>query len=313
VDERKLFYVAATRARDLLIIGTADETSKCGDGPSIFLEEMFGEKLQSIANLTTAYVEEVESRPRPNNAKTRHSFSELAYFLQCPVRYKYAVNYRFHVPWREEIGLGENVHRVLEEIHNRAIGGRITTEEEIPGMVAAKWVRINSAIPEQEQDLMDTAIKQISRYISEHSRSLSSVLKAEANFSFGLDGQIVLGKIDLLKRDGNGLIELVDFKTSKMPLDDVSLKAERIDLQLDLYALGAEKALGLKVAKTTAHFLADGKRQTMEWSVDRKSEAARKLANILSCIENDEYSPNHSYCGYCWEFRKICPYHGSNG
>lgn len=312
VDERKLFYVAATRARDLLIIGTADETSKCGDGPSIFLQEMFGEKLQSVADLTKAYVEEVESRPRPNNIKTRHSFSELAYFLQCPVRYKYAIKYRFHVPWMESIGLGENVHRVLEEIHNRAIGGLATAYVEIPEIVAAKWVHVNPAMPEQEQELMNTATKQISRYISEHSRSLSKVLKAEANFSFDLDGQIVLGKIDLLKRDDNGSIELVDFKTSKMPVDDVGLKAERIDLQLDLYALGAEKALGLKVAKTTAHFLADGKLQTTEWSEDRKSDAVRKLVNILSCLEKDEYSPNHSYCGYCWEFGKICPHRGSN-
>jgi len=34
VDERKLFYVAATRARDLLIIGTADVVNKRGGGPS---------------------------------------------------------------------------------------------------------------------------------------------------------------------------------------------------------------------------------------------------------------------------------------
>jgi len=48
VDERKLFYVAATRARDLLIIGTADAKTKYVDGPSIFLEEMFGEKSGKI-------------------------------------------------------------------------------------------------------------------------------------------------------------------------------------------------------------------------------------------------------------------------
>lgn len=312
VDERKLFYVAATRARDLLIIGTADETSRCGSGPSVFLEEMFGQKLRSVADLTKAYIEEVESRPHPDNIKTRHSFSQLSYFLQCPIRYKYAIKYRFHVPWREVIGLGENVHRVLEEIHNHAIDGRMTTEEEIPKIATEKWVRVNPAMPEQEQELMDTAIKQINRYLHEHSRSLSSVLKAEANFSFDLDGQIVLGKIDLLKRDDNGSIELVDFKTSKMPVKDANIKDDRIDLQLDLYALGAEKALGLKVAKTTAHFLADGNRLTMEWSVDRKSDAVLKLANILGHIEKDEYSPNRSYCDYCWEFRKICPHYRVN-
>ncbi|OPY50187.1 MAG: PD-(D/E)XK nuclease superfamily protein [Methanosaeta sp. PtaU1.Bin060] len=210
------------------------------------------------------------------------------------------------------VGLGENVHRVLEEIHSRAISGSVTIEEEIPKIVAEKWVCVNPAMPGQEQELVDTAIKQISRYLHEHSRSLSSVLKAEANFSFNLDGQIVLGKIDLLKREDNDSIEIVDFKTSKGPAKDISIKDDRIDLQLDLYALGAEKAMGLRVAKTTAHFLADGKRLTNEWSDDRKSHAILKLANILDCIKRDEYSPDYSYCDYCWEFRKICPHRRSN-
>ena len=57
----------------------------------------------------------------------------------------------------------------------------------------------------------------------------------------------------------------MDFKTSKMPAPG-DIRKEIIDLQLDIYALGAEKALHLKVANTTAHFLGDGNLGTNAWS-----------------------------------------------
>ena len=103
VDERKLFYVAATRARDLLIIGTSDAKTELGGGPSIFLQEMFGNN--QIEDATQAYVENAESKLHPNAIMPRHSFSKLSYFLECPMRYKYAVVYNLHVPWREALGM----------------------------------------------------------------------------------------------------------------------------------------------------------------------------------------------------------------
>jgi len=47
VDERKLFYVAVTRARELLILGTAEVINKRGGGPSRFLNEMLGDDLHA--------------------------------------------------------------------------------------------------------------------------------------------------------------------------------------------------------------------------------------------------------------------------
>ncbi len=92
VDERKLFYVAATRARELLVLGTADVVNKRGGGPSPFLSEMLGEDLHAAADLSQALVTEIESHPITSDGpRERVSFTQLAYFLQCPVRYKFAV------------------------------------------------------------------------------------------------------------------------------------------------------------------------------------------------------------------------------
>ncbi len=305
VDERKLFYVAATRARDLLIVGTADVVNKRGKGPSQFVEEMSSKDLQIALDWTKAYIEEVESHgkhgagPRP-----RHSFSQLAYFLQCPVRYKLAVIYGFQVPWQDPVGYGSNVHRALEAIHKQAIKGRIPTEDEISSIVTQVWVSSGHTKPELEKKFISAAINHLKRYIMEHGDSLSSVIKAETSFSYDLLDQVMLGKIDLL-REKEGLVEVIDFKTSKKK----PIKEEGIDLQLDLYALGAEKSLGYRVDTTTVHFLNDGQFMQFPWSQKRKEKALDMLKSILDSIAKQEFPPNRSYCSRCQEFRNICPYY----
>ena len=206
------------------------------------------------------------------------------------------------------MGFGDNVHRVMEAIHNQALQGRVPKEDEIPRIVAEKWINRNFVRPDEEKELMSAATEQIRRYLADHGRTLSSVIGAETAFSFDLDGHTVLGKIDLLKRYSGDSLELVDFKTSKMPEPDKDIRKEIIDLQLDIYALGAEEALHLKIANVTAHFLGDGNLALNAWSSERRARALKKLTGILNCIDDGKYNPNFSYCAYCLEFGAICPY-----
>jgi len=305
VDERKLFYVAATRARDLLLVGTADVVNKRGGGPSTFVKEMFGEDLQAPCNLENGHVEKVMSRGKVRKGpRPRHSFSQLAYFLQCPMRYKLAMVYGFRPPWLDPVGYGANVHRALQEIHTRAAQGRIPCREDVPAIVSLTWVSSRRTKPEREEKYKKAAINHLGKYVEEHQSSLSAAIQSETSFSFSMKDQVMLGKIDLLRQEKNEGIDIVDFKTSKAG----ELKREGIDLQLDLYALGAEESLSLKVERTTVHFLGDGKLESKAWSEERKAKAISRLTDILNQIEAGEFPHKHDYCPACDEFRDICPF-----
>ena len=304
VDERKLFYVAATRARELLVLGTADVVNKRGGGPSPFLFEMLGKNLKAAADLSRARVTEIESHPvAPAGPRERVSFSQLAYFLQCPGRYRFAVVYGLEVPRPDPVDFGANVHRALLDIHERAQAGQVPSPEEVEEIVSAAWVPAPQADPVQDRQAQKAAVRQLQRYTMHHSESLSRVAQAEIGFSFGLERYVLVGKIDLLRRADGGY-ELVDFKAGR----SAPAALEQVDTQLDLYALGAEASLRLPIVRQSVHFLEDDRVYTWEWSPERAVPARERLEASLDQITRREFPPRLAYCPRCNEFRAICPY-----
>lgn len=308
VDERRLFYVAATRARELLIVGTADVVNKRGGGPSPFLAEMFGEDLHAAADLSQARIDAIESQgSAAAGPRERLSFTQLAYYLQCPVRYKFAVVYGLEVPRPDPMDFGTNVHRALLAIHEQAKDGQIPAPAEIDGIVAAAWVTAPQADPVQDREAQQAAVRQLQRYVAHHAEALSRVFRMEAGFSLGLARHVLVGKVDLLRRAGgsNGAAyELVDFKAGR----SAPAALEQVDAQLDLYALGVESSLGLPIVRQIAHFMADEQVHTWAWSPRKAVVVGKGLETLLERIARQQFPPRHAYCARCDEFRAICPY-----
>jgi ATP-dependent DNA helicase UvrD/PcrA len=309
-DERKLFYVAATRPRELLILGTADIVNKRGGGPSQFLSEMLGNDIKAIANADRARILEAESTPGPTvEPRPRISFSQLVYFLQCPVRYELAVVCGLETLPPGPVGFGANVHRALLFIHELAIAAVAIDDHALEEAVERSW--LSSAAPSkdstQERDAKKAAFKQLRRYVQECQPDLRRVDQAELPFSFGVEQSILLGRIDLIRKDGDG-IEVVDFKTGLA--SEERPEQEQLELQLGIYSLGAEPILGKSVTKCTAHFLRDGAVKSCPWSPDKASQTRERLSGMLQRIAVRQFEPRTAFCSRCSEFRKLCMYAG---
>jgi nucleoside diphosphate kinase len=161
--------------------------------------------------------------------------------------------------------------------------------------------------PAQERDARKAAVKQLRRYVREHTSDLGRVEKAELSFSFRLEESVLLGRIDLIRKEEGG-IEVVDFKTSESSKERV--EQEQVETQLDIYALGAEIVCSRPVTKRTAHFLGSGEVDSRPWSPDKAAHTRERLSGILGLVAARSFQPRTEFCTRCTEFRSICMYTG---
>jgi DNA helicase-2/ATP-dependent DNA helicase PcrA len=313
VDERKLFYVAATRARDLLVIATADVVNKRGGGASPFIRELIGDRLAAAERLGREL-----SRRKPtveeggaliSAPRLRLSFYDLAYYYQCPMRYKYFVVDGMASLLSNRLYFGSAVHRALELLHRDVRAGKTVVEEDAASYVGRAWIPLGGSArggdgETEDRKLLEAAVVQVSRYVKEHRGTFGCVETPELPFAFDEEGTIVAGRIDLVRRSEAGKKEVVDFKTYASK----AVEREQAGLQMELYALGLERSAGLGVARHTLHFLEDNVVLTENWDPAQRAAVEAKVRKVVGQIRGAEFQPRTEYCPACVEFQEICPY-----
>ncbi|HET9284660.1 MAG TPA: PD-(D/E)XK nuclease family protein [Candidatus Angelobacter sp.] len=134
-DERRLFYVALTRAEKFLF---------CSWGPvldnqqqrrvSEFFTDLTGTDLVLGKDPEKAYPK-LKPVSRVQETALPLTFSELRYFFECPYQFKLRFLYGFDSPVNRALGYGKSLHDALCEIHAESIQGRVPTAEDVPKLV----------------------------------------------------------------------------------------------------------------------------------------------------------------------------------
>jgi DNA helicase II / ATP-dependent DNA helicase PcrA len=119
-EERRLFYVAMTRAKTHLYLSWGKDYGGAKlKKPSLFLSET-GLVPSDSAQKATGKV--VFDRPKSKKRKevyrdlpTNFSFSQIAQFLNCPLDYKYRYYLRLPMPGNHHLSFGSTIHAVLQK------------------------------------------------------------------------------------------------------------------------------------------------------------------------------------------------------
>jgi ATP-dependent helicase/nuclease subunit A len=85
------------------------------------------------------------------------------------------------------------------------------------------------------------------------------------------DGRFLHGYIDCLYQDTRGDWHLIDYKTDNLSADEVAREAKQYEMQIGLYALAAERALGVAPVEVVLYFLKPGVERCVAWN-----DAARR-------------------------------------
>lgn len=238
-DERKLFYVAVTRAKKYLFI-SRDKSG--GKKISIFFEEAKSSTCMLPYRSDIVYATSHLPDLRRSNAPITLNFSLVEDYFECPYRFKLSMFYGFVQPISEQMGYGNALHAVVKNINQAAIDGKKITDKFIQQIFDDVFY-LPYATPKQKERMTDSAKRAIQKYIDRNQATFGDIRFAESAIEIDMgDGITVNGRIDMIKDvmiDGEKRTVIVDFKTANKRV------LEAIDTeQLKIYSLGYQNLTG---------------------------------------------------------------------
>jgi DNA helicase-2/ATP-dependent DNA helicase PcrA len=310
-DERRLFYVAVTRAKKYLFLTT--HNIKTGNQKRTASHQFFSELQDNhfittpIADPTTRNtcdIERVDSDLRfPTN------YSQLSYYMSCSYDYRMRFIYGFNPELVQALGYGKQVHNLINMMHtNYERDGRIPSEKEVQKLVSEHFY-LRYAATKQEDMLRNACFNSLKNYIDLWKKDFSLAVKTEQNFEMDFENKALInGSIDLLSRaDGQeDVLEIIDFKTGKPQ----SHYEDKYTHQVVLYTIAAQEALQKNINKAYLHYLDAEKAERKEVIITPKkiAETKAQLSSAIDGIVSNKFprKPEKQVCSKC-DWNSICP------
>jgi DNA helicase-2/ATP-dependent DNA helicase PcrA len=322
-EERRLFYVGMTRAREELHLSWArDYGNRTARRMSQYLLEaldlppaMAVETLRPSAAERLARHQQPATRPaprsRPPSLADRQltlSYGQISDYLDCPTRYRYAHVIRIPTPASHQMAYGRALHAAVQAFHRRQLAAKPMTLDELHAELDDNWESVGFLTQQHEQARRTAAREALERFWREQQTDPARPIAVEQEFSVVLGRDRVRGRYDRIDRDPDGRISITDYKSSDVRDPATAGRRSRESLQLSIYALAYESQHGQLPAEVALHFLESGIVGRSTPSPKRLAKAAEQVTTVSDGIRAGDFAPNPSpmRCGFC-PFREICP------
>jgi DNA helicase-2/ATP-dependent DNA helicase PcrA len=268
-DERRLFYVAMTRARDFLSLSTFAALQK-PQKASRFLLEVFDDEIPVVDRLPDPPPDET---PGVAEEVLEISFSELAQYRECGMAYRLRTLVGFQPPLVPELGYGKAVHHVLRQVAEHVERyGKKPTPKQLDRLFDDGFY-LPAANKPAHREMKKKARDLVDRYLTDWDHDLERVWEVERPFELHLGDATVIGRADVILDRSNGAekLTIVDYKTAES-------EGEQHAFQLQVYT-DAGRREGLDVERAFIHDLK--REQPGRIPVDVTSDAVGKAEDMV--------------------------------
>ena len=214
-EERRLAYVALTRAREQLYL-TASERATGGVRPrkvSRFISEALdlartqleetaftGERGSAVAALEVAEpaaaVLPARAPGAAEQAPLTLSYTAIEAYLACPLRYHYQQRLRIPLPPHHAAIYGSALHAAVAEFHRGQMAGAVPESEALVEALNRSWQSAGFISRTHEEARYAAALKVLERFSDEERASGTVPAYVEKDFSFEIGGHKIRGRWD---------------------------------------------------------------------------------------------------------------------
>lgn len=322
-EERRLFYVAVTRAKENLFLTWAEDYGGArSKKPSQFLLEAFGKqdlevvpvKLSSLekinrfaANEQLPLISVTDKKQRIAGQPLKLNQDSINSYLTCPLQYKY--NYILRLP-KSQTGamiLGTAVHKSLETFYRSKKAGKKISIKKLLEVYEQNFSDVGFFNAQNRTDIFNKGKKIISDFYKLHNNEQYDDLKIEEEFDLVTDGTMISGRFDLITvKDGKTTI--MDFKTSHDVDQKKALERVKTSIQLRIYALAFKEKYHRTADEIGLYFVETNVFAKTKPDQKLYSKAIEDISNVKKGILSENFTPKPTIfnCTNC-PFNKICP------
>ena len=318
-EERRLFYVAMTRARDELILSHAAAGREGGRGrrPSGFLAEALGREVDTIVDgPKLTILESPVATPRAPDAHRANatwdepltlSFTQIDDYLSCPLKYRLRHQVRVPTPPHHALVFGNALHQAVAAANSKRLRGEDVEQGLLEEALAAHWQSEGFLSQEHESARFESGKAALAKFAERSRQRLDTIVAVERPFSVRIGSDRVRGRYDAVRDTAEGLV-ITDYKSGDVRDPARAHQRARSSLQLQLYALAWEAEHGQRPDAVELHFL-EGDVVGRFTPTERQLDGARtKFETAAKGIRAGEFAatPGYPACDWC-PYRRICP------
>jgi DNA helicase-2/ATP-dependent DNA helicase PcrA len=333
-EERRLFYVAMTRAKARLVLTSARDYGglrprkvsrfvlEALDLPAVDPHAVQPSPLEAIHRHAPA-VDAQQALPGvlPDDAPLVLSFRQVDDYEMCPLKYKYTHVLRVPLLRDHRVVYGAAVHAGAMEYNRRRARGQPVSLDDLFRAFEQAWVTDGFISREHEDQRLEEGRAVLARFFEYQQASGTVPTMVESRFAFSLGTTRVRGRwdrVDVRRAPGAGdgedgqHVVIIDFKTSDVRHQKDADRRARESLQLAIYALAYQRQYGRPPDRLELHFL--GPQRVLVGTVAPSdamlAEAAEAIERAAAGIRRQQFVATPDYyraCRYC-AFASICPY-----
>jgi DNA helicase-2/ATP-dependent DNA helicase PcrA len=340
-EERRLFYVALTRAERQLTLSTLVNKRK---KPSPFLDDFLANtkiKTLDTQQLTpkvlvppvveTAGPEANSSDPAqlfPPGSEPSRAYSRVALWAKafhpprpeplqlsasaidaydrCPMRYMFQYVWGIRGGAHAMATFGNVMHRTIKEFVAEHGKRRKVLLAEVYTIYEREWSAAGFIDEYHEEEYRKAGREQLEAFHGTYCGAPADVLHQEKTFELPLEHDVIVtGRMDQVNRIAGNQVEIIDYKTGR-PKD---AKAAANDLQLGVYALAAEQVLDLDPLRLVFYNLMTNEGVAATRDAKALKETREKIADVADRIRARDFSAQPGFgCGFC-DYKPLCPAH----
>lgn len=323
-EERRLCYVGMTRARDILYLTAANFY---GEGKrekklSQFVYEVIGEKAIVSPSLQPAQMSLLDWKPalsksvpetvHPNISITYLSYSQIDMFRLCPLHYKLRYILNIPTPVSASLSFGTSIHDALHDFYELHAAGERVTKPLLLTLLASRWRTEGYGQKQYETEMKKRGELYLSEYFDREFDNATKIAALEQPFTIPVThaGKTIKigGKIDRVDLLPDGTLEIIDYKTGRMP----TKREVDANLQLSMYAIAASEIPTLPFGKKpediklSLYFFDTQTKMSTVRTADQLTREKAAIIDIAGQIETSEFRcSGNQLCRDC-EYALFC-------